>query len=152
MSVRGVSSTTDLYKNGWLPCGQEGIDGRSQWGTGMRETEVRLDGWCECGLRQHRNDGGGCATMKTGKSGEPWYLRNWMSFTWPILLGPVFFRTSLPCSGGYHMERGGMPLQDVFGINFKKVATTENQGSAVKYMGYGVHLFYLTWHDYPSLV
>ena len=30
----------------------------------MRETEVRLNGWCECGLRQQRNDGGGCATMR----------------------------------------------------------------------------------------
>ena len=28
------------------------------------ETEVRLDGWCEGGLRQQRNDGGGCATMR----------------------------------------------------------------------------------------
>ena len=26
-----------------------------------RETEVRLDGWCEGRLRQQRNDGGGCA-------------------------------------------------------------------------------------------
>ena len=25
----------------------------------MREIEVRLDGWCEGGLRQQRNDGGG---------------------------------------------------------------------------------------------
>ena len=40
------------------------VDGRSQWGTGTRETEVRLDGWCEGGLRQQRNDGGGCATMR----------------------------------------------------------------------------------------
>ena len=31
-----------------------GIDGRRQWGTGTRETEVRLDGWCESGLRQQR--------------------------------------------------------------------------------------------------
>ena len=23
------------------------VDGRSQWGTGTRETEVRLNGWCE---------------------------------------------------------------------------------------------------------
>ena len=23
------------------------------------------------------------------------------------LLGTVFFRTALPCSGGYHLERGG---------------------------------------------
>ena len=28
------------------------------------ETEVRLDGWCEGGLRQQRNDAGGCATMR----------------------------------------------------------------------------------------
>ena len=52
-----------------------------------------------------------------------------------IFVGPVFFRTALPCSGGYHMERGGMPLHNVVGINCKKDATTENQGSAVKYMG-----------------
>ena len=30
---------------------------------GTRETKVRLDGWCEGGLRQQRNDGGGLATM-----------------------------------------------------------------------------------------
>ena len=58
-----------------------------------------------------------------------------MSFTRPSLLGPVFFRTALPSSGGYQMERGGMPLHDVVGINRKKGATTENQGSGVKYMG-----------------
>ena len=40
------------------------VDGRSQWRTGTRETEVRLDGWCEGGLRQQRNDCGGCATMR----------------------------------------------------------------------------------------
>ena len=39
-------------------------DGRSQWRTGTRETEVRLDGWCAGGLRQQSNDGGGCATMR----------------------------------------------------------------------------------------
>ena len=27
-------------------------------------SEVRLDGWCEGGLSQQRNDGGGCATMR----------------------------------------------------------------------------------------
>ena len=57
-----------------------------------------------------------------------------MSLTRPSLLGTVFFRTSLPCSDGYHIERVGMPLHDV-GINCKKGATTENQDSAVKYMG-----------------
>ena len=58
------------------------------------------------------------------------------------------------------MERGGMPLYDAVGINCKKGSTTENQGSGVKYMGLGVYLddcvcvcvFYLTSHDYPSLV
>ena len=32
---------------------------KNLWGTGTRETEVRLDGWCEGGIRQQRNDGGG---------------------------------------------------------------------------------------------
>ena len=58
-----------------------------------------------------------------------------MSFTWPFLLGPVLFRTDLPCSCGYHLERGMMPLQDAVGINCNKGATTENQGAGVKYMG-----------------
>ena len=58
-----------------------------------------------------------------------------MSFMLPFLLGTVFFRTALLCSGGYHMERGRMPLHDAVGINCKKGATTENQGSGVKYMG-----------------
>ena len=40
------------------------VDGRNQWGTGTRETGVRLDGWCECGLGQQRNDGGGCESMR----------------------------------------------------------------------------------------
>ena len=31
---------------------------------GKRETEVRLDGWCEGCLRQQRNDGGGYASMR----------------------------------------------------------------------------------------
>ena len=48
-----------------------------------------------------------------------------MSFTWPFLLGFVYFQTALPCSGGYHMERGGMPLHDAVGINCKIGATTE---------------------------
>ena len=50
-----------------------------------------------------------------------------MSVTRPFLLGPVFFRTGLSCSGSYHLERGG--------INCEKETTTENQGEGVKYMG-----------------
>ena len=80
-----------------------------------------------------------------------------MSFTPPFLLGTVFFRTALPCSGGYHMERGGMPLHDAVGINCKKGATTENQGSVVNIYGlrgvsWWLCVCYQTWHDNPSLV
>ena len=58
-----------------------------------------------------------------------------MSFTRPFLRGTVFFRIALPCSGGYHMERGGIPLHDAVRTNCKNGASTENQGSGIKYMG-----------------
>ena len=58
-----------------------------------------------------------------------------MSFMEPFLLGPVFFQTTLPWSGGYHLERSGMPLHDAVGVNCKKGGTTEYQGADVKYMG-----------------
>ena len=53
------------------------------------------------------------ATRKILKSRQPWCISNRMSFMRPFLLGPVFFWTALPCSGGYHLERGGMPLHEV---------------------------------------
>ena len=46
-----------------------------------------------------------------------------------------------------------MPLHDTFGINCKKGATTENEGTDVKYMGQRVYVddcvcvCYLTLHD-----
>ena len=43
---------------------QKDVDSRSQWRTGTMETEFRLDGWHEGGLRQQRNDGRGCTTMR----------------------------------------------------------------------------------------
>ena len=97
-----------------------------------------------------------CA-RKIGKSGEPWYTCNWMSFTHSFLLGPVFFQTTLPWSCSYHLERGGMPLRDAVGINCKKGAITENQDAGAKYMDEGVYVWwlcvcYLSWHHYPSLV
>ena len=39
-------------------------DGESKWRAVTRETEVMLDGWCEGGLGQQRNDGGDCASMR----------------------------------------------------------------------------------------
>ena len=44
------------------------------------------------------------------------------------------------CSGGYHPEKGGMPLHDGVEINCKKGATTENQGAGVKYMRQSVYV------------
>ena len=41
---------------------------------------------------------------KDRESGEPLYICNRMSFTRPFLVGLLFFRTVLPCSGGYHLE------------------------------------------------
>ena len=35
-----------------------------------------------------------------------------MSFMQPFLLDPVFFLTTLPCSGGYYLERDGTPSHD----------------------------------------
>ena len=61
------------------------------------------------GFGRQRNDGGGCAKMrKIGMSGEPWCICNCLSFTRTFLFDPVFFRTALLCSGGYHLDRGGM--------------------------------------------
>ena len=45
--------------------------------------------------------------------------------TQQFLLGPVFFPD----------QRGLMPLHDAVRINSDKGATTENQGTGVKYMG-----------------
>ena len=58
-----------------------------------------------------------------------------MSFTQPFFLGPVFFRTTLPYSGGYHQERSGMPLHNAVDINCEKGATAEYQGADVKNRG-----------------
>ena len=72
-----------------------------------------------------------------------------MSFKRPFLLGPVFFRAALPCSGGYHMERGGMPLHDVVGINCKKGALLKSKAQLSSIWAKGCILmtacaFYLT--------
>ena len=65
-----------------------------------------------------------------GVGRKSWYIIYYNYF----LLDPVFFRTALSFSGGYHLERGRMPLHDAVGIICKKGATTENQGSGVRYM------------------
>ena len=49
-----------------------------------------------------------------------------MSFTGLFLLGTVFFRTAIPCSGGITWKVEGY---------CKKGATAEYQGAYVKYVG-----------------
>ena len=117
--------------------GQKSVVGWSKSRMGTRETEVRREGWCEGGLGQQRNDGGGCASMRerSKRVERPGTYVAEFSFTRPWLLGPLLFRTAFPCSGGYHLERGGMQLHDAVGINCKKGATTEYYDATVKYMG-----------------
>ena len=79
--------------------------------------------------------------LKIGKSGEPWYKCNWMSFTRPFLLGSVFFRTALPCSGGYHRKRGGMPLHDAVWINCKKGALLKSKVQMLSIYVYGLRMY-----------
>ena len=69
-------------KNGWVPYGQNDVDGGSKWRAGTRETEVRLDGWCAGGLRQQRNNGGGCTSMRERSErveGLGTYVTEWVS-------------------------------------------------------------------------
>ena len=64
LALPQVKDTTPLHLwPFWPQYGQKGVDGGSKWRAGTRETEVGLDGWCEGGLGQQRNDGGGCASI-----------------------------------------------------------------------------------------
>ena len=59
-----------------------------------------------------------------------WCICRGLSFTRPFFLGPMFLRTALPSSGGYHLERDGMPLHDVVRVCCKNGATTDIQAQA----------------------
>ena len=90
-----------------------------------------------------------------GKSAEPWCTCNWMSLMAIFALCPVFFRTTLLCSGGYHLERGQMRIRNAVGIRCEKCATTEMQGTGVWPRGvyvWWLYVCHLHWHDYPSLL
>ena len=65
---------------------------------------------------------------------------DWVSLARPSLLDTVFFRTALPCSGGCHVEGGGMPLHGAVGMDCDGGAITEHRDSAVKCVGWGVYL------------
>ena len=70
-----------------------GVDGGSKWRACTRETEVRLDGWCEGSLGQQRNDGGGCASMRERSErveSPGTYVTEFQAaiFAWPCSFGP----------------------------------------------------------------
>ena len=75
--------------------------------------KVRLDGWYEGGLGQQRNDG---TTMRKSFERVESPEFNAAIFAWPCVLSD-----HLPCSGGYHLERGWIPLHDAVGIDCKRV-------------------------------
>ena len=62
-----------------------------------------MDGCCECDLDHQKDDGGGCATIKIGRSGTPWCQ----------CIGDQVYRGHFLCSFrplfralvAYHMER-----------------------------------------------
>ena len=79
-----------------------------------------------------------CAKIR--KSGEPRhiiYVTEWVSRGYFCLT-----LCSLPCRDGRHLERSEIPLHDAVGMNCKKGASVENQGTDIKYK----------LHDYPLLV
>ena len=69
--------------------GQKGVACGRKWRAGTRETEVRLYIWCEGGLGQQRNDGGGCASMRKRVESISTCVTEWVSrchFAWPYVL------------------------------------------------------------------
>ena len=56
-----------------------------------------------------------------------------LSLTWPCLHGPAFFRKALLLSDGLQPLEGW----DAVGVNCKRGATTENQGTGAWYMAKG---------------
>ena len=73
------------------------------------------------------------SAQEIGRNGDPWCIR---SFTRPFCMALCSFGPPPPpCTGGYYLDNGAMPLHDAIGINCKNGITTENQGTGVKYMG-----------------
>ena len=54
-----------------------------------------------------------------------------MSFMWPFLLGPAFFRMALSCSGGYHLEWGGINCEKGAGAQSSPVKKIKSQVSSI---------------------
>ena len=128
-------------------------------GTGTRETEVRLDGWCEGGLRQQRNDGGGCASTRERlkrMESPGTYVPEWVSpchfYLALCTLGPPSRALAVITWRGVrcrYMMRVGYTVKRA---PLLKIKAQMSSIWAKECMLMIVGVCYLTWHDYPSLV
>ena len=127
-------------------------------GYGMRETEVRLDGWCEGGLRQQRNDGGGCTTMRERSKrveSPGTYVTEWVSlslFAWLCVLSdhpPVLWWLSPGEQWDAITWCGYDKLKRVQLLKIKAQVSSIWAKRRILMTGY---VFHLTWHEHPSLV
>ena len=76
-------------------------------------TEVSLDGWCEGGLGQQRNDSGGCATVESPGA----YVIEYVSRHPAILLGPCVLSDHTPMLWWLSSGEGWDAVHDAALIN-----------------------------------
>ena len=126
---------------------------------GYGETEVRLNGWCEGGLRQQRNDGGGSATMRERSEREEspgTNITEWVSLDHSCLALCSFAPPSwalVVISWRGERCRYMMPLGwTVKWAQLLKIKAQESSrwatGCILMIVCVHVCVCYLTWHDY----
>ena len=105
--------------------------------TVTRETAVSLDGWCEGGLGQQRNDGGACSSIRerSERVERPGTYVTERVSCGHFCLALCSFGPLSRALVGITWREGGMPLHDAVGINCKKSAITEYHGADVTYFG-----------------
>ena len=67
-------------------------------------------------------------------SGDPWCICKFYTAIF-ALFPPSLRASSRRALVAYHLERGGMLLDDAGGVNCEKRVTTEYQGAGAYYMG-----------------
>ena len=75
----------------------------------IRGRKVKLDGWCEGGLGQQRDDDGGCPTMHKRKEGveSPGpYVDDLVTYA-NFASIPVYLRTTFPRYDSFHLRGVG---------------------------------------------
>ena len=92
----------------------EDVSGGQVWG---RLRLGWIDGWHEDGLGQQRDDS---AAQQCAKDRREWRVLMHMNM---IEFNAFIFGQPFHALVDYHLERGGMPLHDVVGLNCKRGAT-----------------------------